>query len=446
MADLVAEIDAEIADAIDAGTATNPYNGAVIPAQLTDAVGETDDIILERNRFSTEYQPENNIMPGVIEGTGHALVTDVFRKFTNADVGGLRGFRYTNSVLDGDDITYKSLYHFFPIGAQIAVGSIPTTPTAETDGNFFAPNDPDRKIHGGQNPAHNMSFPRSLQQEMELGMNSSHNPNVPAWGGGWSWQYSGIKWDAQPAGPQFDKWGTMPNARISNITFYDNLNGKADGSAISDDGGATIKYASYYYHEDFNRINRNQLVTKGKCQKKDGTGLTKSCVQNYGDIEILVKEASTGRYTMVKVAEYDKHVDGAEKLSKIGAPTSTTKKLKVLDAVEALGRYIATNGDIDVYNWDPVAEATSTVRHSVEGLDGEFEGDDDDFEYPRATLVDAYGNRNVNDLTDCTTEFGFPCIQPMRGAEAGIGINTPNPPADGYIKGTADTPAMSGNM
>ena len=453
MADLVDEIDQDIADAIDAGTATNPYNGAVIPAQLTASVGETDDIVLERNRFTNEHDPDNNIMPGVIEGTGHALVTDVFRKFTKADVGGLRGFRYTNSVLDGDDITYKSLYHFFPIGAQIAVGSIPTTPTAETGGAFKDASDATKFKHGGGNPAHYISFPRSLQQEMELGMNSSHNPNVPAWGGGWSWQYSGIKWNAQPAGPQFDKWGTMPNARISNITYYDNLNGKADGSAISDTHKATVKYASYYYHEDFNRINRNQLVTKGKCVAKGHGGLNKACVQAEGDIEILVKESSTGRYTMVKVAEYDENVAGAERLSNKQVPASTTGRLQVLDAVEVLGRYISTDGDIPVYNWNATTNQTDDddIRHTVEGLGGEVDGDEEDFVYPRATLLMADGSVG-NDLTDCTVEFGFPCIQPLRGSEAalvdpdGDGPLKANIPSLPYTNGTVDTPASEGKF
>ena len=35
---------------------------------------------MERNRFTTEHDPANKIMPGVIEGTGHALITDLFRE------------------------------------------------------------------------------------------------------------------------------------------------------------------------------------------------------------------------------------------------------------------------------------------------------------------------------------------------------------------------------
>ena len=66
-----------------------------------------------------------------------------------------------------------------------------------------------------------------------------------------------------------------------------------------------------------------------------------------------------------------------------------------------------------------------------------FEGDD--FVYPRAQLIKADGTAG-NDMTDCTAEFGFPCIQPMRGSEAALAAGNITLPAD-YIKGTADEPA-----
>lgn len=429
MADLANQIDQEIADKITDGAARNPYNNHLLTYQLTDVVGETNNITLERNRFTTEFNPDNNIMPGIIEGTGHDLVTDMFRKLTGADVAGLRGFRYTNSVLSGDEITYKSLYHFFPIGAQVAVGSIPTTPTSEAtaaDGTvtFLDKTDDDKFIHGGQNPTHFISFPRSLQQEMELAGNSTMNPNIPAWGGGWFWNYSGVKFDMQPTGPQFDKWGTKPSARISNIVLYDNPDNRKNG-AIDEGYKASVQYASYYYHEDFNRINRNQLVTKGKCTKNNAfPGLTKECVVAKGDIQILAK-AADGDYVMVDALEYDAGIANGD--------------LAVLDAVEALGRYISSN-TIPVYDWDgSKGQRLRTVR----ALNGKFQ--DVGFEYPRITLVDFDGNRGVNDLTDCSIEFGFPCIQPMRGAEAALNTTVPAKP-DTFVPGRADIPALSGTF
>ncbi|MDH5324507.1 MAG: hypothetical protein OEZ68_03660 [Gammaproteobacteria bacterium] len=420
---MAAQIDEEIADSIAAGTAVNPYNGHVITAQLTDVVGQTDGIVLERNRFTTEFDPANNVMPAVIEGTGHDLVTDMFRKMTGADVGGIRGFRYTNSVLDGDDITYKSLYHFFPIGAQVAVGSIPTTPTAETGGSFLSPSDPNKFSNAGNvNPAQFVAFPRSLQQEMELAGNSTMNPNVPAWGGGWFWNYSGVKFDFQPTGGNFDKWGTKPNARVSNLVLYDNADPSKNGP-IDESKGATIKYASYYYHEDYNRINRNQLVPGGKCgpTKK----LTPACVNAKGDILILAKETATGDYVLVDNLEYDAGVNQHN--------STGDGSLTVLDAVEALGRYIS-DASIDVYVWNGGAKVAA-AHSPVAGLGGTFSG----LEFPRVNLVKMDGT-DGNDLTDCSIEFGSPCIQPFRGAEAAFGVTVPIPA--GYIKGTADAPAL----
>ena len=479
MADLVEQVEEEIHDKIAAGDAYNPYNNHNITYDLDTPVGVTSNIVLERNRFTTEWDPANKIMPGVIEGTGHALITDVFRKLTGADVGGLRGFRYTNSVLDGDEITYADMYHMFPIGAQIAVGSIPTTPASEAapkklseipladrvpgaiydtldsapkdyieyvtypdgfDCKGLPATDPVRKLDKNcngvvlydqaDNKRHFVGFPRSLQQEMELGMNSSHNPNVPAWGGGWSWNYSGITWDSQPAGPNFNKWGLKTAARISDINLYSNTPG--DGSAISNSSGAKVKYASYYYHEDYNRINRNQVVTKGMC----GGSLSKACVD--GKIEILAKTNDEhGDYVMLTTLEYDAALAAGQ--------------IAVLDATEAMGRYISAgpnneDGDteIKVYDWDAVQGKKGAPLRTVTGLNGTFEGDD--FVYPRANLIMADGVTEGNDLTDCTIEFGSPCIQPFRGAEAGIGINTDDPPAPGYIKGYADEPALEGEF
>lgn len=437
MADLADQIDQEIADKIAAGDASNPYNNNVITDQLTDVVGQTSNIVMERNRFTTEHDPANKIMPGVIEGTGHALITDVFRKLSGADVGGLRGFRYTNSVLDGDDITYKSMYHMFPIGAQIAVAAIPTTPASEKalptvqyyDVTAGCNTAIDSNCNGvvlfdqADNKRHFVGFPRSLQQEMELGMNSSHNPNIPAWGGGWSWNYSGITWDSQPSGPQFAKFGQKESARIGNINVYDNANG--NNGAIDQSSGAKVKYASYYYHADSNRINRNQIVTKGFCLKKGYAWPAERtrCAAEEGGIQILSKTPA-GDYVMVDGLEYDAGIASGD--------------LQVLDATEAMGRYISA-AYIDVFDWAGGTKAA--LLRTVAGLNGTFEGHD--FTYPRANLIKADGTPG-NDLTDCTIEFGSPCIQPMRGAEAGLGIHTSLPA--GYIKGTADTPSDDGEF
>jgi hypothetical protein len=279
------------------------------------------------------------------------------------------------------------------------------------------------------NKRHFVGFPRSLQQEMELCMNSSHNPNIPAWGGGWSWNYSGITWGSQPTGPQFNKWGKKESARISNINIYDNANGK--NGAIDQTGKATVTYASYYYHEDSNRINRNQIVTKGLCKKRGYAWPAEKtkCAAKEGGIQILTKTVEDV-YVMADGLEYE-----------VGIANGY---LQVLDATEAMGRYISADS-IKVYDWDGSARGgkgkIGELLRTVAGLNGTFEGND--FDYPRANLIMADGTPG-NDLTDCTIEFGYPCIQPMRGAEAGLGIHTKLP--GNYIKGVADAPADEGNF
>ncbi|MDH5257543.1 MAG: hypothetical protein OEX07_06030, partial [Gammaproteobacteria bacterium] len=195
---------------------------------------------------------------------------------------------------------------------------------------------------------------------------------------------------------------------------------------------AKVKYASYYYHEDYNRINRNQLVPGGACLNKK---LSKDCVMEKTDIRILAK-ASNGDYVMVDTKEYDANLANGN--------------ITVLDAVEALGRYIG-NSEIKVYDWNGTDADGNLVAgggvkgdelRTVAGLSGTFNGDDLDF--PRVSLV-KQDNSPGNDLTDCSIEFGSPCIQPLRGAEAAFDTLVKSK-VPGYIKGTADAPAMSGSF
>lgn len=180
--------------------------------------------------------------------------------------------------------------------------------------------------------------------------------------------------------------------------------------------------ASYYYHEDSNRINRNQIVTQGFCLNNGYAWPAERtrCAAEKGGIRILAKTPG-GDYVMVDGVEYDTDIASGD--------------LLVLDATEAMGRYIS-DASIDVFDW--VGGAKGPLLHTAAGLNGTFEGNT--FVYPRANLIKADGTPG-NDLTDCTIEFGSPCIQPFRGAEAGLGINTSLPGS--YIKGLADTPALS---
>ena len=144
----------------------------------------------------------------------------------------------------------------------------------------------------------------------------------------------------------------------------------------------------------------------------------------------FVSWSATGDYVLVDTLEYRAGIGQHN--------TNGDGTFEVLDTVEALARYISDE-DIPVYNWNGGAK---TLSHNVSGLDGEVDGDE--LEFPRVNLVKADGS-DGNDLTDCTVEFGSPCIEPFRGSEAALDAGNVTLPGT-YIKGTADTPAMSGSF
>ncbi|KPJ93612.1 MAG: hypothetical protein AMJ53_06915 [Gammaproteobacteria bacterium SG8_11] len=390
-----------------AGAFTNPYNGAPLNVAMDDVIGTTE-IVLERNRFSHEWEPAALKMPGVIEGTGHDLIVDAFREMLNADVGAIRGFRYTITVLPGP-ITYRDLYHYLSIGAMVAVGEIPSTPENDTkkvtnpDGSTtivgcLPATDPNYKDHT-KNPCHRMAFPVNLRQEIELSGNSTMNKNVPGWGGGWVWNYSGIKLDFNPYGPNFDFFGTTYNTRVTG----DCLTNPSNQCVKSLQDVQKVSYASYYYDLDYNRINRNQLVTAGNC----GGELSRDCV---GDkIKIMAKNADD-ELILVNPKEF---ADGK----------GTT--VFQVDAVELVARYIAGNAI-------PVKDLNGNTLYVAHGLKGTVKEAEFRKTFPRINLTSA--------LPDQVIEFGFPIIEPLRGAL--VPFSTPPNAPEGWQG--VDTPSRKG--
>lgn len=305
-------------------------------------------------------------------------------------MGGIRGFRYSNTVLANSNITTGDMYHYMPLGALIAKANVPASPLNEE----YSESTPLGKKDWQVNKRHFMSWPRNLIQEIELSGNSTMNPDVFKWGGGWVFNYSGIHFDFEPFNPNFDKYGSMEGARVSNVKFL-------DGSSLPNNIGDSISLASYYFHADYNRINRNQIITRGQC----GGNLTLECV---GDlIQILAKDSedSNPNIVFVNPKEYDDGLNAG--------------KLFPLDVVEALKYYI-NQSNIPVYDWDPILMQKDILLHTAQGLDGEVEFDE--FDYPRINLT--------TPLVDATEEFGFPVIEPLRGAALVPGDHVADPPAN----------------
>jgi len=359
---------------------TNPYNDATLDDPLDTVIGTTD-IELSRNRFSNEFDPANFIMPGLIEGTGHDIIVDAFRTMTGAQVGEIRGFRYTNTVAPGN-ITLGDLYHYIPIGPQVAKAGIPSTP-------------------GNDNATGNLSWPRNLLQNIELGGNSTMNPLVTRWAGGWAWDYSGITFDFDPFAANFNPAVHVNGSRVSNAKLW-------DGTPLVD--VPEVVYASYYYDGDPNRINRNQIVPGGACNKQfpgDPDALRK-CVQ---DKTLILAKKPNGNLVMVNPVDYK--------------ALRASGDIQVVDAVEAVRRYIESANVT-------VTDMTGNVLVSATGLGSTVEAVDMPF-FPRYNLL--------RQLVDSTIEFGSPAIEPLRGAPPAGFVY----PAD-YISGVADTPDDEGKF
>ena len=176
----------------------NPFNGAKLLRPIDSVVGQTK-IALHRTNYSNEN------MPAVIEGSAHDFLTDAFRSVTGAQIGAIRGFRYGTHIAPGP-ITLEDLYHFMPIGPQIATA----------------------KISGKQ-----------LKEQIEGAADGSLNPDVSKWTGGWLFNFSGVTMDIDP----YQEKGK----RASNI--------KVDGDVLTADETPRYTYASYWYKADPCKIN-----------------------------------------------------------------------------------------------------------------------------------------------------------------------------------------------
>lgn len=374
-------------DFVDGDEFLNPFNGYTLTVPIDFQMASTN-IVLERNRFSFEKDPANLKMPADIEGTLHDVYADAFRALTAADVGEIRGFRYNNTIMPGP-VTVKDAYHSLTIGAMIARGVIPSSPEAEAAAGtcIFDKTHPDYKKHN-KNNCHFLGWPRSLAQTFELNGNGTQQAKIPKWSGGWFWGYSGVNLDLDVFNPNFDKYGSKLRSRTSNIRLVDPITGEDRHEA--GDLPAEIKIASYYFDADFNRINRNQIVSGLTCPNKL---VNRACADD--KIMILVKTAKAYGAPMAWV--------NSTQFSNRKTTAVDGYSIFPLDVVEAFGRYV-NEGDITITD---LRSGTAT-EVTVYGLGGAITASNFGPTFPRINLL--------QDLPDGRDEFGFGVIQPMRGA------------------------------
>lgn len=189
----------------------NPINASVLRTPINTVIGFTK-IPLHRSNFSDDD------MPAVIEGSSHYFIADAFKEACHADVGVIRGFRYGTHIAPGP-IKLEDIYHYIPIGPQIACGEI-----------------------SGDD----------LRLQIEKSADKVLSPWVGWWGGGWLANYSGITYDLDPYN---EYW-----LRASNI--------RVNGEKL--DPERMYQVAGYWNLDDPDKINRTTALQIKVLRDADG--------------------------------------------------------------------------------------------------------------------------------------------------------------------------------
>ncbi len=178
-------------------THVNPFNGAILKTPIDTIVG-TAEIGLHRSNFS------DTGMSASVEGSSSDFLADAFKTQAGADIGQIRGFRYGTNIKPGP-IKLEDLYHFMPIGAQIAKVTVT-----------------------GQ----------AIKNQLEGSANGSFNPDIFAWTGGWLNAYSGLKFDLDVYASQGKR---IQNLKVLNrqTNAYEPINATA-----------SYAFAGYWYAQN----------------------------------------------------------------------------------------------------------------------------------------------------------------------------------------------------
>jgi 2',3'-cyclic-nucleotide 2'-phosphodiesterase (5'-nucleotidase family) len=139
----------------------NPINDAALAGPIDEVLGYTK-VALHRANAADQA------VPAVLEGSSHDLLADAFRRATHADVAVIRGFRFGTHVRPGP-ITREDLYHYLPIGAQVAVADA---------------------VPG-----------KVIWRQLESSLSGAIDPDPAKWTGGWFVGVSGLTVDVDPYAP-----------------------------------------------------------------------------------------------------------------------------------------------------------------------------------------------------------------------------------------------------
>jgi len=136
----------------------NPINDIGLAGPIDQVLGYTKAALHRANAA-------DQAVPAVLEGSSHNLLSDAFRSATGADVALIRGFRFGTHVRPGP-ITREDLYHYLPIGAQVAV--VDAVPA------------------------------KVIWRQLESSLSGAIDPDPGKWTGGWFVGVSGMTVDVDP--------------------------------------------------------------------------------------------------------------------------------------------------------------------------------------------------------------------------------------------------------
>ncbi|MEK8090251.1 bifunctional UDP-sugar hydrolase/5'-nucleotidase [Thermithiobacillus plumbiphilus] len=244
------------------GQFRNPISGAPLRYPIDSVIGQTQ-VALYRSNFSDEA------MPGVIEGSSHDFLTDAFRVMTGAQLGGITGFRYGTTVAPGP-IKLEDLYHYMPIGPQIAKG----------------------ELTGAQ-----------IKKTLE-GNPQGEQGRVNEWINGWTAGYSGLTADFDPLAPQGE--------RVRNI--------QVNGQPL--DLNASYTVAGFYFDLIPGQINRvpakNVTVLKDKDGSLlDGTDVVKRYIESLPASTVTADNLRLNRIRLVNPLPKPEH--GIREIQPLGS-------------------------------------------------------------------------------------------------------------------------------
>ena len=212
----------------------NIYSGRK-PAGPIDAVIGYAGVDLHRTNYSQQ------VMPAVVEGSGHDFITDAFRSVGIArygaemdaatrpsnTVGAIRGFRYGTHIKTGP-IKREDIYHFLAIGPKVACGTLTGA---------------------------------SIKKQIEDAADGSLNPDPRRWTGGWLFGFSGLTMDLYGiTGAVYNADGSTASLNRARNVQVQNKSGAWSALVTTADAVDVNKdkytYCSYYYDADPTLINR----------------------------------------------------------------------------------------------------------------------------------------------------------------------------------------------